>query len=67
VQSFSVTFNIFDRRKLKTPRTQIVTEQNNKFAHAFVKNVAKKIARKVAGGVIHCAMALQVAAMRCGK
>ena len=26
-----------------------------------------KIARKVAEGVIHCAMALQVAAMRCEK
>jgi len=26
-----------------------------------------KIAGKVAGRVIHCAMALQVAAIRCGK
>jgi len=53
VQSFSATFNIFDRGKLKMPRTQIVSEQNNKFAHV--------------GVVIHCAMALQVAAMHCGK
>jgi len=40
VQSFSATFNIFGRGKLKTPRTQIVSEQNNKFAHAFVKKMA---------------------------
>jgi len=64
VQSFSATFNIFDRGKLKTPRTQIVSKQNNKFAQ---KERGSKIARKVAGGLIHCAMALQVAVMRCGK
>jgi len=40
VQSFSATLNIFDRGKLKTPRPQIVSQQNNKFEHAFVKNVA---------------------------
>jgi len=40
VQSFSATFNIFDRGKLKTSRTEIVSKQNNKFAHEFVKNVA---------------------------
>ena len=36
------------------------------WACARIKRVSK-IARKVAGGVIHCAMALQVAAMRCEK
>jgi len=63
VQSFSAFFNIFDRGKLKTPRTLIISEQNiNKFAHAFVKNLAQKLRGKFStGGVIHCAMALQIA------
>jgi len=39
LQSFPATFNIFDRGKLKTPRTQIDSEQNNEFAHAFVERL----------------------------
>jgi len=54
VQSFSTTFNIFDRDKLKTLRTQIVSKQNNKFAHAFVKHVAQKLRGKLLDGDTLC-------------
>jgi len=45
VNSFSAAFNIFGRDKLKKARTQIVSEKNNKFAHAYFKNCVRIMPR----------------------
>ena len=41
--------------------------KRNENCACAVKESVSKVAKKAADGVIHCAMALQVAAMRCEK